>query len=504
MSDEYIFGAHMLEILTRGMYEDSKTIFREYVQNSCDSIDAAMKDGTLQEGEGRIEICLDDEERTIRITDNGTGIKSQDFRRVMGNVADSDKRRNENRGFRGIGRLCGMAYCRTVIFTAKFRGENIISRLECNSGILRELLNDRDSSIRKYTASEVLELINEFGTEKTDDTGAHYFIVELEGINDENTALLDYSGVKDYLSFTAPVPYSITFDPFSPEIHKHAEELGLKIDEYDIFLNDEQIFKPYEITYHTKNGNDIISSLEFLDVRDEKGKVIAWMWFGISSFRGQIDRKQYLMWGIRLRKGNIQIGNEYTMQKFFTEDRGNRYFIGELFCVDEGLIPNARRDYFNENQECAEFDSAMRKYAEVLANIYKRGSDLNSSFRKIKQGDYAATEIKHRINNNYYEDTESLGKANAELEQAESETAKEQKRFDNISSSSAILCKVAGNIQNRDKQLTQAEQPLPKPKPKYTQNELRLIRKIFTIIHKELGNLSSNVVKKIEEGLGLP
>ncbi len=117
MSDEYILGAHILEILTRGMYEDPRTIFREYVQNSCDAIDAAMKKGILQAGEGRINIWLDDDTRTITISDNGTGIRSSDFRRIMGSVADSDKRNNENRGFRGIGRLCGMAYCKTVILS---------------------------------------------------------------------------------------------------------------------------------------------------------------------------------------------------------------------------------------------------------------------------------------------------------------------------------------------------------------------------------------------------
>lgn len=56
MSEEYIIRAHILESLTRGMYDDSKTIFREYVQNACDAIDNAMRDGILQPGEGRIDI----------------------------------------------------------------------------------------------------------------------------------------------------------------------------------------------------------------------------------------------------------------------------------------------------------------------------------------------------------------------------------------------------------------------------------------------------------------
>ena len=79
MSDEYVFGAHILESLTTGMYRDSRTIYREYVQNSCDAIDAAIKAALLQEGEGRIDIDIDATARRITITDNGTGIKSTDF-----------------------------------------------------------------------------------------------------------------------------------------------------------------------------------------------------------------------------------------------------------------------------------------------------------------------------------------------------------------------------------------------------------------------------------------
>lgn len=347
-------------------------------------------------------------------------------------------------------------------------------------------------SLRRYIANE---------------TDAHYFIVELENINKENTALLDnYSDVKDYLLYTVPLPYSITFDPFTAEIYAHVQELGLRIDEYNISLNDEQLFKPYTSTYHTSKGDDRISRLEFHDIRDKNGNLTAWMWFGVSSFIASIDRN-YLMRGIRIRKGNIQIGDTLTMQRFFKEERGNNYFIGELFCVSDGLIPNSQRDYFNENPERAEFDSAMREYGiEFLHNVYYKGSTLNNLYRDIKQSERTATDIQYRINHGYYKDAESREKANAELRQAETERESEQKKFDKISASCDILHTVAGNIQIRDKQLLQmggGSLKHSKPKPKYTQNEQKLIRKVFDIIDAELGNLAPSVVKKIREGLGL-
>ena len=55
------------------------------------------------------------------------------------------------------------------------------------------------------------------------------------------------------------------------------------------------------------------------------GRRLAWMWFGISKFEQQI-KPMNKMRGIRLRKENIQIGDENTLgasPKFFKEPRGN-------------------------------------------------------------------------------------------------------------------------------------------------------------------------------------
>ena len=66
-------GANILDSLTTGMYSDSKVIFREYIQNSCDAIDAAIQKGILSARDLKdkvlIEIDIDRENRGITITD---------------------------------------------------------------------------------------------------------------------------------------------------------------------------------------------------------------------------------------------------------------------------------------------------------------------------------------------------------------------------------------------------------------------------------------------------
>ncbi len=83
-TDEYIFGANILENLTTGMYKDSKVIYREYIQNACDQIDKAVNIGLLSsKKEGKIEIWISENERKISIEDNATGIPSVDFKKIL-------------------------------------------------------------------------------------------------------------------------------------------------------------------------------------------------------------------------------------------------------------------------------------------------------------------------------------------------------------------------------------------------------------------------------------
>ena len=104
-------GKFTLETLTTGMYDSPKDIYREYIQNAVDSIDNAIKLGVLKINKDLIEIKIDKSSSSICITDNGTGISVENAKKYLLNVGDSVKFNSDNRGFRGIGRLAGLAYC---------------------------------------------------------------------------------------------------------------------------------------------------------------------------------------------------------------------------------------------------------------------------------------------------------------------------------------------------------------------------------------------------------
>ena len=63
--EEYVFGANILENLTTGMYQDSRVIYREYIQNACDQIDKAYDMGLLRDNEGCIDILMNEEDVSL-------------------------------------------------------------------------------------------------------------------------------------------------------------------------------------------------------------------------------------------------------------------------------------------------------------------------------------------------------------------------------------------------------------------------------------------------------
>lgn len=522
---DYVFGANIIENLTTGMYQDSRIIYREYIQNACDQIDKAIKLGLLAKGEEEIYIDLDESARNITITDNATGISRDDFVKTLSNIADSNKRLGEDKGFRGIGRLCGLAYCSKLIFSSSAKGESIISKMTCDAEKMRKLINENEIG-EKHTAVEVLESINEFSEDGGEDKQTHWFKVELIGINEENTALLDFKGIKDYLSFIAPVPYKNTFI-FRSEIYHHAKEIGVTIDEYNIRLKGESILKEYKTNYRTRSGEDEIFSVTFNDMYDDEGNLLAWSWVGISRFKGVIER-ECLMRGIRLRKENIQIGNEDVLQPLFKEERGIHYFIGEVFGISKELIPNAQRDYFNENPTRKDFERRLKIYfKEALHKVYHEGSEVNSAFKKIDEAAKKATDFEEKKNSGYFVDDSHIKKAEADLENARKEAEKARKILDkkkqsDNEGSSEIVRKIidqtektrtsietnlrtgevtepiAGRDGDEKEQKTRRTDKLSS----YSKSERKLISKIYGVIMNSIDEKTANmIIEKIEEEL---
>jgi len=357
-------GKDVIESLTLGMYEDSRFIYREYIQNGADQIDKAVEEGLLHSlQDGKIEIEINPIAKAISIFDNATGIESNQVQPILKNIAQSTKDRTKNKGFRGIGRLGGLAYCDKLIFETSFKGEEIKSYLIWDSQKLKSIINNRST---KEEATFVIDEVTKLYTER-EKHDAHYFKVTLEGVSNKN--LINKENIYQYLSMVAPVLYNKGFI-FKSKIYDKAKELNCKIDEYPIFVNKDQVFKSYTTSiYKGENGNkskiDEVYDIDIYELRNYKSKLLAWGWYSISKFEKAMPVINIAR-SLRLRKGNIQIGLEDTLTKLFKEARGTKYFFGEIHAVSPELIPNARRDYFLDNSELKEFEKLVKsKFNEL-------------------------------------------------------------------------------------------------------------------------------------------
>ena len=386
-------GKDVIESLTLGMYEDCRFIYREYVQNAADAVDKAVKLKILDKGSEEIHIKIDVENRHISIFDNATGIPHENVVSILRNIAHSTKKRGEDKGFRGIGRLGGLGYCSKLKFETSYFGEDKKSIMTWDAELLKYIINDRDNN---EEAVEVLRRVTNTSFE-TEDVNAHYFRVIMEDVTSDD--LLDVESVTDYLSMVAPVDISSQFI-YRSKINNFKRENGLSVDTYNIYINGDQIYKPYtSVIYEDNHGGkkkvDDILDVDFLLSRDDNGDIIYWGWYTISCLKGQMKPKNIAR-GIRLRKENIQIGDEEICKKFFSKTEDQRfsfYYFGEIHALSKGLIPNSRRDYFGESKECVDFERRIKKDFLKLKELCYDAQKFRSSTTTIQK----AQELKEKI-----------------------------------------------------------------------------------------------------------
>lgn len=389
--DKIIIGKHALESLTTGMYTDPLVVFREYIQNAVDSIDEAVNRKIILQEENKIEIILSPIERKIIIKDNGTGISLDEAEKTLISVGNSKKLQGQARGFRGIGRLAALSYCERLIFETSYFNEEEGTRISLDAKKLSDKLSLQE--LEDTSAEEVLKAVyrvERFSANKNQ----HYFNVILENIDPESE-LNQYDKVYEYLIQNAPVSYNSEKFTWGREIKQRLRNEGYEIQEYNIYLTyakkTVQIYKPYVDKFSIdKNGNivDQINDIELLKFVNGRGERSAFGWIAKTNYLGSIYNKNIK--GIRIRKGNILIGDSQTLNVCFKDARFNGWTLGEIFVVEPLLIPNARRDNFEKNSEYFFFSEQVKCIAaniakEIRSQSIARNKELSQAIEKTKE-----------------------------------------------------------------------------------------------------------------------
>ena len=497
-------GKTVLETLTSGMYDDARFIYREYIQNAADQIDEAVELGILREkSEGIIEVSIDAANRNITISDNATGISKNDVLRFLGDVANSQKDTTKRKGFRGIGRLGGLGYCDKLTFETSFQGEDKKSRMVLDAKFLKKIIENRTDNSDAAAAMSVVTVEDPPQDEQLD---KHYFRVMLENVHNDN--LLNINYVTEYLSMVAPVPFS-SFFTFSDEIKLYLKSRNLVLDEYNVEINGNTLYKRYKNTFTDDKGSDSnLVGVDFVDIRNEEQELIATCWYGYREHSNIVLDESNTERGLRIKTKNISIGNEFTCNRFFDQERTNLRFIGEIHTLNTSFIPNARRDYFTENATCQQFEKNAKEIfkSENLENrLAQTASKLHNRLKEIlkyketyqefatKKGSFenAAAESYHL--NRLKELEEKAKKAKVEIE-------KINIRSNTSESVKNLYQKIIGNNDLSVKSLTgddfRISQYSPPNFPKLSDEQKKVVIEIFEILEEELDFDISELIKK--------
>ena len=370
-----LVGPNILNLVTTGMYHTPLTIYREYIQNCADAIGASKRSDR-----GCVEISIKPGERNVRIRDNGPGLTHTEAIRELIPIARSRKRRGIDRGFRGIGRLSGLAFADSVTFRTRAVGTQPVTEITWNGTTLRA------GAVGGADPGQIIQNCVEVSRTEGTDWPDHFFEVEIEHVARHAAGqILNRGAVRRYIGEVCPVPMSENF-PFANEVENlflgghqplalevvlegesepirrsHGAALKFSDDRSDTFVE----LQPLHIPASDNDSNAAIG------------------WIAHSSYLGAIP-KDLGVRGIRLREGNIQIGGDDVFDPLFREERFNRWCVGELHIVDERLLPNGRRDYFEPSPHMRQVENHLESIIQGIVKRCREASAARNHIRKVQ------------------------------------------------------------------------------------------------------------------------
>lgn len=375
-----VVGKDVLELLSSAMYVDPLTIYREYIQNAADAVDEAFAQGLFgRETLGRVDVRFEIAERTALIRDNGIGIGARDAERILTSVGASAKRGTNSRGFRGVGRLAAFGYAQTVTFRTKAFGEDVVTEIRWDCRRMKAALLDAEyaGDLRQIFRDTVL-----IATERGADKAAHFFEVKLHKVvRIGNDVLLDPEIVQRYLSQVAPAPFHNDFEQaagLSAALVDHVPPCRFRL---FVDGSSQHVTRPHRTTFLTgESKEDSIRSVDTHVLHNGDGRPQAVLWIAHHGYEGTLKMVPEMR-GLRARAMDVQVGDEQIFAPVFPEPRFNGWTIGEIHILDRRIVPNGRRDGFEQNEAYADLVSQLRPILREIGAACRRTSAIRNRLR---------------------------------------------------------------------------------------------------------------------------
>jgi len=216
-----------------------------------------------------------------------------------------------------------------------------------------------------------------------EDYPSHFFEVELrQVVRHKSDLLLNEDAISRYLAQVGPVPFSPRF-VFGKKIQQFLDEFNTG-KSYNIFVNDAKapVVRPFQSDFEAKKGiNNSEANLETFQIPCISEGVDAIGWILHHDYLGALTDHLGIK-GLRTRVGNIQIGDSNTLQSLFPEPRFNSWAVGEVHVLSPRLVPNGRRDDFEQNNHYANLLNHITPKAKAIAKACRDSSAERAHQRK--------------------------------------------------------------------------------------------------------------------------
>jgi hypothetical protein len=146
------------------------------------------------------------------------------------------------------------------------------------------------------------------------------------------------------------------------------------------------IYRPHRDQFEVRKGIvDRFGELQLLTIPGSDGALAGVGWILHHEYLGAFPNSSAVK-GLRLRSGNMQIGEATLLDELFHEPRFNSWVVGEIHILDERILPNGRRDHFEQNVHFRNVLSQLSPLASDLGRRCRASSMRRNWTRQFEQG----------------------------------------------------------------------------------------------------------------------
>lgn len=403
-SRELVYAAAVL-ILSEDLYPRRLEVVREYIQNSSDALDDFK--GVAEHVDDRADpiIKISIQGRSLLIFDNGIGMDEEEILKLK-RIAYSEKRVGEEAGYKGIGRLAGIAVADKLKISSTSYGDPRLHHFEFRARDMRHEISENKKRGVQETASKVINRHTETWDTEIDPE-SHYTMVELRDIKESCSELLDSARLREYIGDIAPVDFAPEPEFIhGPLISRKFRENVPDYSPKTVFLSTQggdrvRVYKPYR--------NEMsMAEPGFIEIPDpnQPENLLAYCWYAstgkemldkirpsgrIFSVQGNLITERRRFAGLVYKLLGFSIGDRTLPQRTLWTTALPRalWFTGEIHILDKDVMPTTDRSNFVELDARNRLYSAAERIPKKLNKLAQQISDNRRTYDdacKVRKG----------------------------------------------------------------------------------------------------------------------